>query len=164
MVVSGFLLHPGELVSYGLDGGYLGICRLSRRWWLPTRVPGGETDGAVRRVRLVLRIEGGSGVGIMPSSYLCFLWVDLSLSWLVEVVEEASRRVTCLFGVDLGLSWVEGVATRKVTCGSCEWSSWGLVARRPGRGISCPEGVDAVHRSWHSVGEPSCSLANELNE
>ena len=79
-------------------------------------------------------------------------------------MEEASWRVTGLFGVDLGLSWVEGVATRKVTCGSCGWSSWGLVGRRPGRGISCPEGVDAVHRSWHSAGEPSCKLAKVLNE
>ena len=115
--------------------------------------------GPARRRRLL-----GSGVGVVPSSYLCFLWVDLSLSWLVEVVEEASRRVTCLFRVDLVLSWVEGVATRKVTCGSCGCSSWWLVARRPGRGISCPEGVDAVHRSWHSAEEPSCTLANELNE
>ena len=53
------------------------------------------------------------------------------------------------------------MATRMVTCG---WSSWGLVGRRPGRGISCPEGVDAVHRSWHSAGEPSCTLAKVLNE
>ena len=69
-----------------------------------------------------------------------------------------------LVRVDLGLSWEEGVATRKVTGGSCGWSSWGLVARKPGRGISCPEGVDAVHRSWHSAGEPSCMLADVLNE
>ena len=99
-----------------------------------------------------------------PSSYLCFLGVDLSLSWLVEVVEEASWRVTCLFGVDLGLSWVEGVATRKVTCGSYGWSSWGLVVRRSGRGISHPKGVDAVHRSWNSAGEPSCKLAKVLSK
>ena len=135
-----------------------GSARLSRRWWLPTRVAGGETDGVVRRIRLVLRVEGGFwtlGVGVVPSSSVCSLWVDLSLSWLVEVVEGASRRVTCLCGVALGLSWVEGVATGRVTCGSCGWSSWGLVARRPGRGISCPEGVDAVHRSWRNAEEPS---------
>ena len=94
----------------------------------------------------------GSGVGVVPSSSLCSLWVDLSLSWLVEVVEGASRRVTCLCGVDLCLSWVEGVATGRVTCG---WSSWGLVARRPEMGSSCPEGVDAVHRSWCNAEEPS---------
>ena len=115
--------------------------------------------GPVHRRRLL-----GSGVGAVPSSYLCFLGVDLSLSWLVEVVEEASWRVTCLFGVDLGLSWVEGVVTRKVTCGSYGWSSWRLVVRRSGRGISRPEGVDAVHRSWNSSGEPSCKLAKVLNE
>ena len=57
------------------------------------------------------RLLGSVGVGRVPSSYLCFLGVDLSLSWLVEVVEEASWRVTCLFRVDFGLSWVEGVAT-----------------------------------------------------
>ena len=128
-------------------------------WGWNRRSCAASQAGPAHRRRLL-----GSGVRVVPSSYLCFVWVDLSLSWLVEVVEEASRRVTCLFGVDLGLSWVEGVATRKVTCGSCGWSSWGLVARRPGRGISCPEGVDAVPRSWHSAGEPSCTLANELNE
>ena len=110
------------------------------------------------------RLLGSGGVGAVPSSYLCFLGVDLSLSWLVEVVEEASWRVTCLFGVDLGLSWVEGVATRKVTCGSYGWSSWELVVHRSGRGISRPEEVDAVHRSWNSAGEPSCKLAKVLSK
>ena len=31
-----FLLHPGELVSDGLDGSYLGIYRLRSTWWLHT--------------------------------------------------------------------------------------------------------------------------------
>ena len=105
------------------------------------------------------RILGSGGVGAVPSSYLCFLGVDLYLSWLVVVVEEASGRVTCFFGVDLGLSWVEEVATRKVTCESYGWSCWGLVVRRSGRGMSRPEGVDAVHRSWNSAAEPFYKLA-----
>ena len=94
------------------------------------------------------RLLGSGGVGAVPSSYLYFLGVDLYLSWLVVVVEEASGRVTCFCRVDLGLSWVEEVATRKVTCESYMWSSWGLVVRWSGRATSRPEGVDAVHRSW----------------
>ena len=57
-----------------------------------------------------------------------------------------------------------GGGVMEVTCGSYGWSSWGLVVRRSGRGISRPEGVDAVHRSWNSAGEPSCKLAKVLNE
>ena len=42
-----FLLPPGELVSDGLDGSYLGIYQLRSTRWLHTRVPGGGTGGAV---------------------------------------------------------------------------------------------------------------------
>ena len=106
------------------------------------------------------RLLGSGDVRAVPSfPCLCFLGVDLYLSWLVVVVVEASGKVTCFLGVDLGLSWVEEVATRKVTCESYGWSSWGLVVRRSGRGTSRPEGVDAVHRSWNSAAEPFYKLA-----
>ena len=105
------------------------------------------------------RLLGSGDVGAVTSfPCLCFLGVDLDLSWVVVVVV-ATRKVICFLVVDLGLSWVEVVATRKVTCESYEWSSWGLVVRRSGRGSPRPEGLGAVHRSWNSVPEPFYKLA-----
>ena len=104
------------------------------------------------------RLLGSGDIGAVPFfPCLCFLGVDLDLSWVVLV--EAPRKVTCFLWVDLGLSWVEVVATRKVTCESYEWSSWGLVVRRSERGSPRPEGLGAVHRSWSSVPEAFYKLA-----